>query len=781
MIMKKITILFPALLFIFFFSCTEKADKIEKISIIPKPVKIEQGYDNFELTKKTRIIKSKHNYDKQVADYLLDILNSATGLELEHGEPFEEKYVIVFEYSAIEDLGDEGYVLEVNKNKILIKANESRGLFYGVQTLLQLMPPEIFSAEKTEKKKWLVPCCKIYDKPRFAWRGMHLDVSRHFFPKEFIKRYIDLIAMHKMNTFHWHLTDDNGWRIEIKEYPKLTEISAWRVNREDMPWREVTPPEPGEKATYGGFYTQEEIKEIVAYASERQITIIPEIEMPGHTSEVFAAYPVLSCEGKKLYVQPGSYWPNEDIFCAGNDEVFSFIENVLDEVIELFPSKYIHIGGDEANKTKWEKCPKCQKRIKEEGLRNEDELQSYFIKRIEKYLNSKGRILIGWDEILEGGLAPEATVMSWRGMKGGIEATSQGHDVVMSPTTYCYFDYYQANPDFEPEAIGGFLTLKKVYSFDPVPEELNEVQSKHILGAQGNVWTEFIPTPEHAEYMAVPRMTALSEVLWNQPESKDWTCFQKRLKDQFKRFDFMNVNYSLGSYKVDMQPVKVDDVYKVELKSEQLDIPIRYTLDGSDPTTESPVYKEPLIIDKTTTIKAGLFENGELKEYYTEKEISLHKGVGKNASLKVPPDKKYAARGAISLIDGLKGSDSFRDGYWLGFQGTNMDFEVDLGEEMSIQSVSASFFQNTGSWIFMPGKVQFIILDSEKKKVAKTVVEPETTMEAIGTVIEDLNAEFDNITGRYIKVHAKNIKTIPSWHEGAGSKAWIFSDEIVIN
>ena len=779
--MKRFTVLFAALLFVFLFSCTEKTEKTKKISIIPKPVKIEQLKGNFEINKKTRIVNPKHSNDRQVAEYLHDVILNSTGFDLEYGEPFDDNNVIVFEFSADENLGEEGYTLEVTKSKILIKANESNGLFYGVQTLLQLLPPEIFGSQTAEQKEWIVPGCKVYDRPQFAWRGMHLDVSRHFFPKEFIKRYIDLIAMHKMNIFHWHLTDDNGWRIEIKKYPKLTEISAWRVDREDMPWREITPPEKDEKATYGGFYTQEDIKEIVAYAAERQITVIPEIEMPGHTSEVFAAYPQLSCEGKKLYVQPGSYWPNEDIFCAGNEEVFTFIENVLDEVIELFPAKYIHIGGDEANKTRWEKCPKCQKRIKDENLKDENELQSYFIKRVEKYLNSKGKTLIGWDEILEGGLAPEATVMSWRGMKGGIEAASQGHDVVMSPTSYCYFDYYQANPDFEPVAIGGFLTLKKVYSFNPVPEELNEVQAKHILGGQGNVWTEFIPTPEHAEYMAVPRMTALSEVLWTSPELKDWTCFRKRLKEQLKRFDFMNVNYSHGSWKVDIQAVKEENVFKVKLTSEQLDIPIHFTLDGSDPTTESPVYQEPLIIDKTTKIKAGLFLNEKLKEYFTEKEIILHKAVGKNVYLKEPPSKKYPANGAMSLVDGLKGSDNYRDGYWLGFQGTDMDFEVDLGTEMPIMSVSASFFQNTGSWIFMPEKVQFIILDSDKKKVAEMVKEPETTMEAIGTVVEDINAEFDNVTGRYVKVIAKNIKTIPSWHEGAGSRAWIFADEVVVD
>lgn len=693
------------------------------------------------------------------------------------------KNVIVFDLSDNSDLGEEGYEIDINKNNVKVTAQKPAGLFYGIQTLLQLLPPEIYSQNSVQHSdvKLTIPCCKITDKPRFPWRGMHLDVSRHFFPAEFIKRYIDLIAMHKMNIFHWHLTDDNGWRIEIKKYPKLTGKSAWRVDREDVPWREVTPPEPGEKATYGGFYTQEEIKEIVQYAAERFITIIPEIEMPGHTSEVFAAYPEFSCKGKDLYVQPGSYWPNVDIFCAGKEETFKFIEDVLLEVIELFPSEYVHIGGDEADKTRWRECNLCQQRIKNERLKDEDELQSYFIKRIEKFLNEHGKKLIGWDEILEGGLAPEATVMSWRGIKGGVEAAQQGHDVIMCPTSFCYFDYYQANPDFEPEAIGGFLTLKKVYSFDPVPEELNKVQKKHILGAQGNVWTEYIPTPEHAEYMALPRMTALAEVVWSHTDAKDWKCFQNRLQVQFKRFDFMNVNYSRGYWKVTIHPIMDSGIYQVELESEQFNIPIYYTLDGSDPTPQSTLYKKPLKITNSTVIKAGLFLDGDIKEYYSEKEILFHIGIGKNAELAIQPSRKYEAHGAMSLVDGLKGSDSYRDGYWLGFEGDDMIFELDLGKEIQISSITASFYQNTGAWIFMPEKVIFEILDAGRNKVERSVLKPESTLEVKGVVIEDISAKFNNETARYIKVHAKNIAKIPGWHEGAGSKAWIFVDEVIVN
>lgn len=779
--MKKGVLIISVLIFAFGYSCKKKTQEIKSISIIPQPISIEQVEGVFELNKKTKIVYPENTMIQDITSYFKEYIKTAAGFELDNGSDEENKNQIIFKFTDDQEIGVEGYFLTVSEEQVIIVANSSNGLFYGVQTLLQLLPPQIYGQQIIENVKWIIPCCTIKDEPRFSWRGMHLDVSRHFFSVEFVKRYIDLIAMHKMNIFHWHLTDDNGWRIEIKKYPLLTEVGAWRVDREDMPWRGVTPPEPGEEATYGGFYTQDEIKGVIDYAAQRQITVIPEIEMPGHTCEVLAAYPDLSCKGEALYVQPGSYWPNTDIFCAGNEEVFSFIENVLDEVIELFPAEYIHIGGDEANKQEWEKCPKCQKRIKDEGLKDEHELQSYFIKRIEKFINSKGKKLIGWDEILEGGLAPEATVMSWRGFEGGIDAATQGHDVIMCPVSHCYFDYYQANPDFEPVAIGGFTSLKKVYSFEPVPEELNEVQAKHILGGQGNVWTEFIPTPEHAEYMAVPRMTALSEVLWSPVEKRDWESFRGRLEDQEKRFYLMGINFSQGSWKVDINATMENGNYLIELGSEQWEMPIYYTLDGSDPTETSPIYEQAFTIDKSTLIKAGIFINAELKEDYSEKEIVLHKGVGKNSHLEEPPSKKYPANVTMSLLDGLKGSDNYRDGYWLGFHGSDMKLEIDLGKDEEISSIGSSFFQNTGKWIFMPERVTFEILDENKKSLAKTVLKPDATQEVKGTIIEFMKADFGGISGRYIQVHAKNIKTIPKWHEGAGGKAWIFVDEVVIN
>ena len=436
----------------------------------------------------------------------------------------------------------EGYRLDLNPKEISIAAGDEAGIFYGLQTLRQLLPVTVETSGDGLSGVTL-PSMTIIDAPRFAWRGMHLDVSRHFFPLAFVKQYIDMLALHKMNTFHWHLTDDNGWRLEIKAYPKLTEICAWRVDREHQDWREWSPVEPGEKSTYGGFYTQDEVKEVIAYAAERQITVIPEIEMPGHSSELFAAYPELSCRGEYLPVRPGSYWPNEDILCAGNDSVFTLLEAVIDEVAELFPAKYIHIGGDEAAKKYWETCPKCQQRIEAEGLADEHELQSWFIRKMEGYILSKGKQLIGWDEILEGGLAPSATVMSWRGEAGGIAAAKAGHDVIMTPYSHVYFDYYQGDPKTEPQAIGGDLPVTKVYSYEPIPAELSPEEHKYVLGAQANLWTEFVKTTEHAEYMVLPRMTALSEVVWSSPTGREWLEFEARLKTLLPRYEKLDWNY----------------------------------------------------------------------------------------------------------------------------------------------------------------------------------------------------------------------------------------------
>ncbi len=517
-----------------------------RYAIVPMPASLNPAPGSFRFSPTTRIIVTAGNAEvRRVAEQFLDIAGPSFAARppvTEDGTPDSDEVVFALETSSADPIPAEGYRLVVSGTSIRISASKPAGLFYGVQTLLQLFPPEIFSRYPS-LHRWIdIPCVAISDAPRFPWRGVHLDVSRHFFPKEFIKHYIDLLALFKMNVFHWHLTDDNGWRIEIKKYPKLTSVGAWRVDREDLPWTGREQQKPGELAIYGGYYTQDDVKEIVAYAAARFITVLPEIEMPAHSVEALAAYPQFSCTGGPFTVLPGGYWPNTNIYCAGNDSTFAFLDDVLDEVASLFPCPYIHIGGDEADKTNWKQCPKCQARIKAEGLKNEEELQSYFVKRIEKHLNSIGKHLIGWDEILEGGLAPDATVMSWRGTEGGIAAANQGHDVVMSPTSYCYFDYYQSKSG-EPLAGGGFLPLDTVYSYEVMPPGLRAEDRRHVLGAQANLWSEYIPTPIHAEYMLLPRMLALAEDVWTPADRKNYRDFLDRLLIQYERFDAMGVSY----------------------------------------------------------------------------------------------------------------------------------------------------------------------------------------------------------------------------------------------
>jgi hexosaminidase len=440
----------------------------------------------------------------------------------------------------MDNLGDEGYSLQVTPASITIAAPQQAGIFYGIQTLRQLFPPQVFSDTPVEGVRWMIPCVRIKDYPQFRWRGMHLDVARHFMPKEFVLKFIDLVALHKMNSLHLHLTDDQGWRIEIKRYPRLTEVGAWRD--ETLVGHANKKPHEFDGKRHGGYYTHEDIREIVAYAAQRYINIVPEIEMPGHAQAAIAAYPELGNTGEQLPVR--TFWGvNPNIFNA-NEETIILLQNVLTEVLDLFPSPYIHVGGDEAVKDQWKQSPEAQARIKELSLKDEDELQSYFIKRMDTFLSEHGRRLIGWDEILEGGLAPGATVMSWRGVEGGIKAAKMGHDVVMAPTTHTYFDYYQSkNRREEPLAIGGYLPLEKVYDFQPVPSELTEEEAKHILGAQGQIWTEYIPNPKHAEYMAFPRTVALCEAVWTPGEKKDYADFLRRLTVHLKRLDLLNVNY----------------------------------------------------------------------------------------------------------------------------------------------------------------------------------------------------------------------------------------------
>jgi hexosaminidase len=598
-------------------------------------------------------------------------------------------------------------------------------------------------------------------------------------PKEFVKKYIDYLAMYKFNTFHWHLTDDQGWRIEIKKYPKLTEIGAWR--KETLIGHFRDRPHKFDGKQHGGFYTQEEIEEIVNYAKSRYITVVPEIEMPGHAGAALASYPELSCTGGPFEVMT-KWGINEEVYCAGNEKTFEFLKGVLSEVIELFPSEYIHIGGDECPKVRWEECFKCQARIKGENLKNEDELQSYFIKRIEKFLNSKGRKLIGWDEILEGGLAPDATVMSWRGMVGGIEASKAGHDVVMAPYSHVYFDYYQGNPELEPLAIGGYLPLKKVYSFEPTPEELTPEEAKHILGAQANVWTEYIKTPEHFEYMVFPRIAAISEVVWTPEELKSWDDFILRVEKQFKRYELLGINYAKSIYNVNIAST-VDTLNKelmINLDAEAYQPIIYYTLDGREPTAKSNLFKEPFILNKTSTIKAGVFKEGKLLGKISSQEFLIHRAIGGKIDYKYPYNERYTGGGDFALLDGVRGNKNISGTHWQSFEGDDLEVVIDLGEILTINKISVGFLQAINSWIFFPESVVYELSNNGKIFEAIGFIKNDIPTNKGGVILKDFTLELPETKARFIKIKAKNIGTCPDWHRGAGDKAWLFSDEIIV-
>jgi hexosaminidase len=515
----------------------------QDISIIPEPAQMQAGDGEFSLSAATPIVIPEDNSElDSLAGYLSDKLHTATWVQAEiinETAPEDSAIVLALDSQAYTDQ-PEAYTLSVKPEQVKITAGTANGLFYGIQSLLQLMPSEIYMDDPSlvpNNVEWALPAVEIEDEPRFEYRGMHLDVARHFFPVSFVKKYIDMMAMHKLNRFHWHLTEDQGWRIEIKKYPKLTEVGAWR----DSTLIGHYTSEKYDDIRYGGFYTQDEIREVVQYAKERYVMVVPEIEMPGHASAALTAYPELGCEPDKAYKLQPTWGIFEDIFCP-REQTFTFLEDVLTEVMELFPSEYIHIGGDEAPKTAWEESDFAQGVIEREGLEDEHELQSYFITRMEKFLNSNGRQIIGWDEILEGGLAPNATVMSWRGEEGGIKAAQQGNNVIMTPISHLYLDYYQGEAETEPLAIGNYIPLEKTYSYEPIPDTLTEEESEFILGAQGNLWTEYIHTGNKVEYMVYPRGSALAEVVWSPKEKRSWDSFLQRLQTQFKRFEYLEVN-----------------------------------------------------------------------------------------------------------------------------------------------------------------------------------------------------------------------------------------------
>ncbi|MFY7742008.1 MAG: family 20 glycosylhydrolase [Flavobacterium sp.] len=743
-------------------------------NIIPQPETIEFREGTFALNSETVIKADENSFEAQ---FLQQYIHENNGLKLTINKNAKSENCIALNYALSPKLSvtkdssgkrssfksnDEEYMLLINKSEITIAAQERAGVFYGIQTLLQLLPLE----EKDEIK---IPCLLINDQPKFKWRGMHLDVSRHFFDIEFVKKYIDYLAQYKMNTFHWHLTDDQGWRIEIKKYPKLTEIGAWRSGSMVGHYRDQT----FDNKKYGGFYTQEEIKEVVAYAKERHITVVPEIEMPGHALAALAAYPQYSCTGGPFEV--GKTWGVlDDVFCP-KDETFTFLENILSEVIALFPSEYIHVGGDECPKTRWKSCSLCQKRIKDEKLKDEHELQSYFIQRIEKFVNSKGRKIIGWDEILEGGLAPNAAVMSWRGIEGGIAAAKEKHFVVMSPGSHCYFDHYQGEPANEPLAFGGYTTLEKVYSYNPIPTELTEAESAYILGAQANLWTEYIDTINQVEYMLFPRITAIAEVVWGTSNPENYKAFEDRVVHHMKGWKQKNINFSKAIYQVVSDiSVQNNQIYYA-LKSRNAS-GIRFTTDGSEPKADSKAYNSSIQIDQSCTVKSAYFEAGQAKSATISQTFYITKSSGKSISLKHEPSKTYGKGGAATLVDGVKG-DLLRFGKnWLGFSGKDMEATIDFGSTTSFEKVSLNTFNGESSWIYLPKEIQFLVSDDGISFSSIKIVSQEQITNRNGILVES----FPKTTAKYLKVIVKNYGIIPDGKPGAGNASWLFIDEISV-
>lgn len=776
-----------------------QTEKKADYQIIPLPQEVVLTQEKpFLLNKNVSITYPEGNLLlKRNAEFLSGYIRQATGYTppvkgLKDGET--AKHAINLGLDA--DIANkEGYVLTTTSEGILINGQTENGVFYGCQTLRKSIPAEAQGADI------LLPAGSIKDEPRFTYRGMHLDVCRHFFPLEFIKEYIDLLALHNMNTFHWHLTDDQGWRIEIKKYPKLTEVGSKRnctvVGKARSGKYDNIP--------YGGFYTQEQAKEIVKYAQERYITVIPEVDLPGHMLAALAAYPDMGCTGGPYKVSP-DWGIFEDVLCIGNEQSMQFLEDVMAEITEIFPSKLVHIGGDEAPRTRWAKCPKCQARIKAEGLKTdkqhtaEDRLQSYCMTRIEKFLNSKGRQIIGWDEILEGDVAPNATVMSWRGTSGGIKAAQMGHDVIMTPNLYCYFDYLQtADSKDEPLGIGGYVPVEKVYSLDPTAA-LTEEQAKHILGAQANLWTEYIATTEHAEYMILPRMAALAEVQWTQPEKKDYADFTQRLPRLIKFYQRDSMNYAKHIFDIQAEYTTIQEEEDgsgsgaIVATLRTIDnAPIYYTLDGTEPTTASEQYNGTGIVIRQSADLRAVAIRPEGKSKVTEKSFYINKATFCPIELTgTQPTPKYAFKGATALVDGMSGIDNYATGDWVGFLDGDVTAVIDLGasngnaagktvaELPEIKHVSTHAVIDMGAWVAGCTGLTVSVSDDNKSFREVAAKEFPVEMDSRKKAVANYEVTFEPVKARYVKVLIKRTPALPKGHPGEGGTPFLFIDEIEV-
>ena len=751
----------------------------KEINIIPQPTSIEWKKGQFIIDSNTIVYASKES--AKTVEIFKNYLQINYGISIKYIPVSYNRIDHIYPSGAIcfltyleREQNKESYMLSILQNNILIEG-DAAGKFYAIQSLLQLLPAKAYNNQIS------IPAVKIIDQPRFSYRGMHLDVARHFFDVPYVKKYIDFLAMHKLNSFHWHLTDDQGWRIEIKKYPLLTQIGSCRNQTLVGPYG--SNKYDGKK--YCGYYTQEEIKEIVAYAADRFISVIPEIEMPGHAVAALTSYPNLGCK-KGPYKVMETWGVSEEVFCAGNDSTYTFLEDVLDEVTTLFPSTYIHIGGDECPKKSWQLCTACQNKIKKEGLKDEMGLQSFFVSKMEKHLNLKGKRIIGWDEILEGGLAPNATVMSWRGEEGGIAAAREKHDAIMTPGKPVYFDHSQSISE-DSITQGGLNSLQDVYEYEPIPVALEKSLHHHIIGAQANLWTEYINNTTKLEYQLFPRLSALSEVLWTIPENKNWKRFEKNIPDLFKKYEALGINFSKAYFDIQTKPVVR---YYEKSGRKEYPVGISWQLNARDTTHKlfiSRPYFEaentypssieiPVIQDGTYTVtlqdKAGQNISNPIKQHF-----SINKATGKNLAIKTMPSNKYSVGGILTLVDGIKNNAGMsKSAQFLGFEGTDLDVTIDLNAPTTINSIILNTFNQPESWIYSPSEVTFWVAENGKNILLTDSI---TKTNHQNHIKYHLNMKSPG-KYRYVRILAKNAGVIQDPNPGAGNRAWLFVDEIEI-
>ncbi len=747
---------------------------LSAVQIVPQPQKCEVSEGQFVFNSSTRWVVE--NAEQQaIAQVFAEQLNTVGNYVYQaSSKRAPKRNVVVFKHNA--SLAAEAYTLDITSTSIRIEASSQSGYFYALQSLRQLLPAELELGYLQPEMQWAVPCVRIEDAPRFAYRGFMLDVSRHFQPVEEVKKLIDVMAMHKLNTFHWHLVDDNGWRIEIKQYPKLTDVGAWNSYRTNL-YGGRANQEEGEATTEGGYYTQDDVREIVAYAAERSIEVIPEIEMPAHTNSSLAAYSHLACPVVSDYISvlPGIGGNNSHIiYCAGNDSVFDFLENILDEVMQLFPSKYIHVGGDEANKYYWERCPKCQQRMKEEGIPSEEELQSYFMKRMNRYIQAHGRQMMGWDELVDSEIPDNTVIFGWRGQGTAAEkAGRQGFQYIKSPAQYYYFIRYQGPQWFEPFTYFGNTTLADVYAYEPLPAESDDILKQNMLGVEACLWSEFVTNERDAEYMIFPRLAAYAESAWTQPELKNWNEFLPRLDATTERYKAMDVTYSEAMYNIQHVVKPKDGRFEVTLTNIRPDVDMHYTLDGSEPKVNAPIYSGAIIIEPATTVRARVFKGGKALGHILSLNTIAHQAAGCTV--------KSNEVNAYVLTNGLLGTQRKTDGEWVDCYDKDAEFIIDLGAVKMFEQVTIGALNDAGMCIYQPRELRiFVSTDGMQfTQVLAQTFEPHLIFQN-GIFRKMILLKVEAQEAQYIRVEAFNPGLTPEWVVREGSPTRFALDEIVV-